>query len=189
MDPTDALNACKARLDIKQADTTFDELLEQFLVDSVKRLAPSVYREVGVQQVAVTPSSRGEVTIDLSTLTTPLDDVREVEASAGDGEWPVDDRKSHGSSLRVRELDSNVTTLYLYGLKAYELTNVPVYMHLIVIYFAVAEFWSFLASNKAKYNVYMQNGRAAVDNAQDQADVWEEKAQALLEPLGVPYGS
>lgn len=178
----------KRRLDIPAANTAFDDVIDQFVLDGVSRLSPTVYHQVPVQEKAVTPSNRGEVNVDIAELTTPLIDVRSLEASAGDGEWPVDLFSIHATNLRVRELTSDVRTLFIYGLDEFTLTNVPGYLRLPVIYFGLSEFFIYLVADKAKYNVYMQNGRAAVDNMRDLVDFWEQKAIEYLEDKGTPYG-
>lgn len=184
----DARAGMKKRLDIPAADTTFDDTIDQFVEDAVKRFAPGVYEEVDVQEVSVTVSDRGEAIVDLSALGTSIDDVKELEASAGDGEYPADTFKIHGTKMRVRELTSDVTSLFIYGLKEYTLDTIPPYLELPVYYFALSEFYTFLMANKAKYNVYMQNGRGAVDNMQDLVDFWEQKGLEYMADKGTPFG-
>lgn len=188
MTTADARAKMKKRLDIQAAITTFDDDIDEFVLDGLSRLSPEIYHEVGVQVEAVTPSDYGEVNVDLSALSTPLVDVREVEASGGDGEYPVRTYKVHGTNMRVRELRSDVTALYISGFDEYTLDNLPSYLNLPVIYFGLSEFYTFLMSNKAKYNVFMQNGRGAVDNMQDQVDYWDQRGISYLEDKGLPVG-
>lgn len=186
--PTEAREAVKSRLDIPAAVDTFDTMIDGFVTDAVSRLSPTVYHEVDPEEVDVTVSSRGQAIVDLSTMTTPLDDVREVEAITGADVWPLDDFRVHARKLRVRGLSSDITTLSIAGLKEHALSTVPSYLLLPVYYFAMSEFFSTLMSNKAKYNVYMQNGAAAVDNMQDLVDFWEQKGLNYLSDKAVPYG-
>lgn len=189
MTTSEARNGLKSRLDIASSIITFDDVIDQFVLDAVKLLAPAVFQEVAEQQTTTSPSEHGQVTIDLSTLSTPLDDVREIEASTGTGdEWPVDAYSVHGTSLRIRELPSDTTKIHIYGLKAYTLTTLPTNLEYVVYCFAQALFYTFLMANKAKYNVYMQNGRGAVDNMQDLIDYFEQKGQDYLDTKVTPYG-
>jgi hypothetical protein len=188
MDVADARSRMKKRLDIADSITTFDDMIDEFVIDGVGRLAPTVYQQVASQTVPITVSDNGEASVDISGLTTPLDDVREVEAVVNGFAFPADMFNIHDTILRVRELPSDASSLQILGLKEYELATVPRYLHLAVFYFAQSEFYTFLMANKNKYNVYMQNGRSAVDSLQDLVDFWEQKGINYLEDKSQPYG-
>lgn len=188
MTTADARSRMKARLDIIAADTSFDSLIDAFVLDAVNRLAPDHQQEVAVQTVNVTPDDYGQVTVTLSTLTTPLSEATEVEAVAGGPPMPVDSYRHHGTKLRVRGLFSDVTQLLIHGLTPYTLTTVPAVLELPVFYFAQAEFYNFLIGNKRKYDQYMQNGRPAVDNMADLVNDFEQRAKDYLEEKQTLHG-
>lgn len=187
MTQAEARRGMKARLDIDQEIVTFDTQIDQFVLDAVSRLSPTVYKQVTRQAVTVVVSSYGETTVDLSQLEDDIDDIRRVEISAGGTEYQADSYTIHGTELFVREVPTSTTTLYIYGLKEFELVDVPNYLKLAVYYFAQSEFYTFLIANKAKYSVYMQNGRGAVESMQDLADFFETKGEEFLTKKAQPY--
>lgn len=178
----------KLSLDILFSDITFDTRIESFVGRAVRRLPPYAYREVPRQSSSVTPDSFGEVEISLSDLSTALDDVRKVEASDGTSKWPAKRHQTHGTTLTVRELSSDVTTIILYGLKKFTVTEVPTELDNVIVWFTMGEFYAFLAGNARQYNVYMQNGRQETDNMADLADYWDNKAKQELIEKGQLYG-
>lgn len=188
MTAADAVAKAKARLDIDSGDTTFDAKLLIFAQDATDRIPPHAYRQVPKQTVtSSTVDSYGEATFDLSALSTPCEDYRKVEASNGQGSWPVKARL-HGTIVTVRELPTDVTTFYVYGLKPFLITELPTMFNMGIVWYIMADFYAFLAGNKKSYNVYMQNGRQAVDNMQDLADYWENKAAEYITEKGQLYG-
>lgn len=187
MTPTTAKNSMKMRLDIPASDTTFDSIISSCLSDAVDRLAPTVFREVDALLVPVTPSHGGEAIVDLSQLDVALDDIRELEAVDSFTRWPVDTYRMHGTELKVRDIGS-ATSLKIYGLQAYTLVTLPPFLKPAVFYYAQSIFYTFLLSNKAKYNVYMQNGGRAVDEMANLVDFWETKGDDFLKDKGYPLG-
>lgn len=192
MTTAEALTAVKNRLNL--TDTTFDTQLTDFFDTSVDRLYPKVQKEVAAQTVTATVDSWGEATVDLSALTTPLDDVRLVEASQGNSWYPADSIYRHGTSLRVRDLATTVTQLKIYGLKAYVVsgatTDIPERYELAVLWFMMSEFFDLLSGNKSKFNVYMQsNGGGAMDDMRQESEYYENKAMAYLDEKAQLYGS
>ena len=181
--------AVKNRLGIPSGTTTFDTILDDFIGQSVNRLSPKAQKEVAAQTKAVSVDSYGEATVDLSALSTAVADVRLVEASSGFSWDPADSIHRHGVTLRVRDLDTAVTSLKLYGLNPYVLTDVPDALQLAVIWFAMAEFYDYLAGDKAKYNIYVQTtGARGVDNMRDESAYFEAKAEAHLDEHSTMYG-
>lgn len=187
MTTTEARDKAKARLDIDSTDSTFDSKLVAFATDAVDRIPPHAYLEVAPQTVNTTPDSYGQSTVTLSGLSTPLDDVRRVEASNGSGSFYVK-HFIHAGKLYVRELPSDVSSLLVYGLKAYAITELPAMFNMGVVYYMMADFYAYLVGNKRAYNAYMQNGRPAVDNMQDLADYYEQKAMDFIQEKGQLYG-
>lgn len=192
MTTVEALAAAKNRLNISTTD--FDTQLTDFFDAAVDRLSPQVQQEVDAQTVTIAPDSYGEVTINLSTLATPLDDVRLVEATQGNSWYPADTIYRHGTSLRVRGLKSSDTQAKLYGLKAYAVSGATVALperyELPVIWFMMSEFFDMLAGNKSKFNVYQQSAAGnAVDDMRSEAEYYENKANAYIEEKAIYYGS
>jgi hypothetical protein len=182
--------AAKVRLDIGVAapDTSFDTLIDQLTADMVKRLWPRAGREVPEQTVSPTIDSYGQARITLSALATPCDGVREVEADDGSGEYPVRNFFEHGGIVRIRGLDSSVTSLHIYGLARFTLATLYEELELVLIYYVVSEFYNYLAGDKRIYNQYMANGRPAVDNMKDLSDQYAAMADVILDEKAVVYG-
>lgn len=186
----DARNSIKKRLDIDSSQTAFDEAIDDFVLSGVNRLYPIAQKEVPAQNTVVSVDGFGEVSLDLSTLTTPALAARKVEAStSGGGFFPATETYHHGSTLQVRELPAHASvTLKIYGVAAFDLATVPTYLEQAVIWYAISEFYDLCASNKRKYNLYMDNGARAVDNMRDEADYYEQKANAYLNDRTTLYG-
>lgn len=184
----DARNAVKKRLDIATAITTFDSDIDQFVTESVKRLYPFAQYEFDAQVVTGLSVTGGRIKIDLSTLAVPVASVRFVEASDDGNYWSPVDHSQHGTFLTIDDVDTSTTRLQVYGLGKFTLANLYDYLEQAVVYYACAEFYKFLIGNKRKYNVYMQNGRANVDNMQDIADYYEQQANQYLSDRATLYG-
>jgi len=187
-----ALSAVKNRLGI--SDTTFDTLIESFFPVAVNRLYPRIQKEVAVQTVTPTVDDYGEAVIDLSAQSTPLDDVRFVEATESAHWHPVDSISRHGVSLRVRGLTSTTTQLRLYGLKKYvvasDVVDVPAVFEQPIIWYMMSEFYDSLAGNKSKFNVYTQQaGGNAMDDMRSQSQYFEVKADNYIDEKAQFYGA
>lgn len=186
----DIRTSVKYRLDIgvSAPDTSFDTIIDQFINDMVKRLWPRASREVPEQEAAVTVDDRGQASVNLTTLTTPCDGFRLIDADDGNGEWPVTDTLEHGGVVRLRGLTSEVSVVHVYGLAKFTLDNLNSEFELPLIYYTVSEFYNHLVGDKRLYNQYMANGRPAVDNMKDLADEYEAKADVILDEKAVMYG-
>lgn len=186
---TDARNAVKKRLDIATAVTTFDSDIDQFVAESVKRLYPFAQYEYDPQQVTSGLNIvGGRARLDLSSLSTPVESVRFVESTEGDGYFSPVEHSQHGKFLTIDDVSSSVSGFQIYGLGKFTLTNLYDYLEQAVVYYACAEFFKFLIGNKRKYNVYMANGRANVDSMQDLADYYEQQANQYLSDRATLYG-
>lgn len=182
----DALKSLKKRLDIDDVITDFDEQLSEYLDDAASRLSPSIYDEADPFTVTITRDSNGFVVLSLSDEA--IDDVRKVELIDSGGRTDADSFRVHGSFLYLSDVPTGVSQIIIYGLCEFTLDTVPRYLHLPVYYYAMSEFYGFLMANKASYNVYMQNGRAATDNMKDIADYFEQKADDYIANKATPYG-
>jgi hypothetical protein len=192
MTTTEAVAAAKARLFISNTD--FDTQLEGFFDTSVDRLNPRIQKEVASQTKTVTVDDYGETTVDLSTLTTPLADVRLVEATEGNEWYDAPSIFRHGVTLRVRQLSSSVSQLRLYGLNPYVVASatvdLPERYELPVIWYMMSEFFDMLSGNKSKFNVYTQQaGGNAVEDMRAQSQYFEAKADAYVDEKAQLYGS
>lgn len=189
------LTRVKNRLGI--SDTTFDTQLNDFIVSSVARLWPLAANEVAAQTTVPATDTFGEANISLANLSTPVQDVRLVEAFDGSIYFPADQIYRHGTNLRVRNLSSAVSQLKIYGLTPYVLhatvsanTTLPEHLELPVMWYTISEFYEFLTGSKSYYNIYMQqSGARAVDNMRDEALFYEQRADAYLENKVAPYGA
>lgn len=184
MTTAEALTAAKNRLNISTTD--FDTQLTDFFDAAVDRLSPKVRKEIAPQTTAATVDSFGECFVELSTLTTPVADVRYVEATTGEQWFPADKIYRHGTQLRIRDLNSFVTQLRIYGLKNYVVASaavdIPEVYELPVVWYMMAEFYDLLAGSKSKFNIYMQtNGGNAVDDMRSEAEYYENKATAYID--------
>lgn len=185
MDVTETRDKVKGYLDIADADTTFDDSIDDFVDSGVKRLFPIAQLEVDAQSTSISVE-HGRATIDLSGLTTPLEGVRLVEV--GDYSEPVE-TFAHGTQLTLSDVPELATEAVLYGLARYTIATVPAELELAVVYFATSEFYKFLIGNKRKYNVYMTNGRGAVENMQEMVDYFEGLANQHLADRITLYGA
>jgi hypothetical protein len=182
----------KSRLSIASADTSFDTLLDDAISAAVRRLFPRASLEVDSQEVtSITVDSYGECTIDLSGLPTSLAVARRVEAWDGYTWRRITDTLHHGKYLRIRGLTQSVDTkVRIYGLKAFaDVTFVYDHYLQAVYWYAMAEFYDYLAGDKSKYNIYMQStGARAVDNMHDESAYFDAKADAYIDQQNQAYG-
>lgn len=192
MDTSTARAAVKRRLGIPTGTTTFDNDIDDYVVSAVRRLYPTASLEVAYQDVtSFTVDDLGETTVNLETMTTPIKSARKVDAYDGESWSEITDKYHHGGKLRLRGVDTSITILRIYGLKHFPaITNVYDWLLQGVIWYAIAEFYDFLASNKSSYNIYMQvSGARAVDNMADQAAYFEQKARDFVQEQSTQYGS
>lgn len=183
-----ALASVKYRLDIDQADTTWDAPLNEFVLAGVKRLYPIAQSEVAVQTVNLTVDSYGEAQVNMAGMTTPILAARKVEVSSGYGWGESNDNYHHGPTLFIRSLSTSDTQARIYGVTTFALATVPEYLEQAVLWYAMAEFYDYLSGNKRKYNIYASNGARAVDNMQEEAQFYEQKANVFLNDRVTLYG-
>lgn len=184
------LTAVKNRLDIANSDTTFDTQLTDYFTQAVNRLYPKTGVEVAAQTASLSVDSFGEASVDLSTLTTPVTDVRFVEVNGGQATFPADSKMVHGTILRLRDLPSYVTQAKIWGINSFTLATVPASLELAVYWYVMSEFYENLAGNKRKFNIYMQtNGVSAMSEMRQEALFYEQKADAYVDEQSPMYGS
>lgn len=190
MTSASALASVKNRLDIPSSDTTFDTQINDYVTQAVNRLFPRTGQETAPQTVSVTVDQFGEALIDLSTLPTPVSDVRLVEYVGTGAVAPADSKYVHGTQLRLRDLPSWTAQAKIYGLVPFTITTVSPQLELAVIWFAMSEFYENLGGNKRKFNIYMQtNGVSAMGEMRQEAQFYENKADMFLDEQATMYGS
>lgn len=175
--------AVKNRLGIKSADTTWDTLIDDFVAAAVLRLYPSASLEVDRQEVTpVTVDTYGECEVDISVLSLGLRAARQVEAWDGYTWQTITSTYHHGKYLRLRGVSTDTTKIRLYGLKPFAtIDNVYDWLTQAVVWFAMAEFYDYLAGSQSDYNIYMQNtGARAVDNMRDESSYFDQKAMDYI---------
>lgn len=188
MNTTAARNSIKKRLDIDSSQTAFDEAIDEFVLSGVNRLYPIAQQEVDIQTASINVDEFGEASVDLSALTVPCLAARKVEYSTGSGFYGATETFHHGKFLLIRELPHGASSVKIYGVTSFDLASVPSFLEQAVIWYAISEFYDLCASNKRKYNLYMDNGARAVDNMRDEADYYEQKANAYLNDRTTLYG-
>lgn len=183
-----ARDAIKARLSL--VDNTFDSLIESLVSASVNRIFPTAGDPVAAQVKSITTDDYGEAIIDLSSLTTAVNFARKSEYSTGGAFHPVDRSFHHGNNLYLRGLPTTAINARIYGVKPYTITNLPTYLEQAIIWYGMAEFYDYMASNDSSYNIYSQtSGARAVDNMRDEALYYESKAKVFLNEQAQLYGS
>lgn len=183
-----ALASVKTRLDIQTSDTTWDAAINEFVLSGVKRLYPIAQLELAPQTKSITVDSYGAATVDMTTFTTPILAARKVEVSGGQSWVQASDYYHQSNQLIINDLSSSDTTVKVYGLTQMAIGDVPTYLEQSVIWYAMSEFYDYLAGNKRKYNLYTQNGSRSVDNMQDESDKYEQKANVYLNDHVTLYG-
>lgn len=187
----EARDAIKQRLSIPTGTTTFDDMIEGFVVDSVRRLSPRAYLEVASEEVtSFSVDNLGETEIDLTSLSGAPTAARKVESFDNFAWSPVSDTYNHGGFLRLRGLEGSETKLRIYGLKPFPTID-DVYEDLLqaIIWWGMAEFYDYLGGNKKSYNIYMQvSGARAVDNMADQSAYFDSKANQYVDEQARAYG-
>ncbi|CAB4155632.1 hypothetical protein UFOVP667_14 [uncultured Caudovirales phage] len=179
----------KKRLDIAAGVLVFDDAIDEFVLSGVKRLYPIAQRELPVQTSSVVADNYGEATVDLSALATPVKAARKVEYSDGYGFANSDDNYHHGVTLYVRNLPSGTVTLRIYGVTNFALDTVSEELESPVFWYAMSEFYTYLVGNKSKYSIYSQSsGARSVDNMQELADYYEQKANVYINDRTHIYG-
>lgn len=179
----------KSRLDIDSSDATFDSVIDEFVLYGVKRLFPIAQNEVAVQTVNLTVDSYGEAQVNMATMSTPILAARKVEVSGGYGWSETNDNYHHGTTLFIRSLSTSDTQARIYGVTTFALGTVPEHFEQAVIWYAMSEFYDFLAGDKRKYNIYNSGGARGVDNMKEESQYYEQKANVFLNDRTTLYGA
>lgn len=181
-----AKDAVKLRLDIPTSDNTWDALIDAVVLTAVARLFPICQQEIAPVTAAIIVDDYGEAIVPLDA---GVSGARRVEVSSGYGWSPADSTFHQDTSIYIRDLDSTVTQARIFGLKPYVITTIPDYLQLAVFWYAMSEFYDYLAGNKRKYSLYTAGGSRQVDNMRDESDFYEQKANAYVNDRATLYGS
>lgn len=182
MTAAEARAAVKRRVDIDSDVTDWDTHIDDFVDTAVGRFYPDAMQDAGVTTASVTVDQYGQA---IMALPGGFDGYRQIETSTGN---PINQTYQYGNNVRLRDLNSDVTQVVVYGLKKYTLATIPPELKLALYWFAISDFYTFLVGSKRQYNSFMQNGRPEVDNMEELADAYELKAKVLLTEKGVTYG-
>lgn len=191
MTSTEARDAVKQRMGIPSVTTTFDIMIDGLVSSAVRRLYPRAGKEVASQEVtSFTVDDLGECVIDLTALSTAVTKARQVEAYDNYSWSRITDTYHHAGTLRLRGLTGTETKLRIYGVNPFSaMTDVNDWLTQSVIWWAMSEFYDYLAGNKKSYNIYMQvSGSRAVDNMADQSAYYDSKADRYIDEQGKVYG-
>lgn len=191
MTAAEARSAVKTRMSIAGDISTFDSMIDDFISSGMRRLYPRSGYEVASQELTTFQvDNLGEVIIYLTTLTTPLTTTRIVESYDNFAWARVGDTYHHGGQLRLRGLTGVETKLRLYGVNPFTVVDtVYDWLTQCLIWYAMAEFYDYLAGNKKSYTIYMNvSGSRSVDNMADQSAYYDSKADRYLEEQGKTHG-
>lgn len=155
--------------------STFDTALNTKLDFSVKDLYPIVVQDLAPATVTLLSDYRS------FTIPSGTSIVRRVEV---DG-YSID-FITHGNTIYFTggtvDPDSVVTCFGQGRWGFADYTDIPVELHTVLIYWAMAKFYTSLAGNKRKYNIYVGNvGSAADRDMKDSADYFKELGDQYLE--------
>lgn len=191
MPPADLRASVKQRLGIPASNTTWDDLIDDLITSAVGRLFPRAQKEVPRQEVSsFSVDNEGECDIDLAALESPLKNVRKVEAYDGYSWYTLTKTYIHATTLTIREVESTVTALRIYGLTEYaNTTDLPTNLLQPVRWLVMSEYYDYLVGAKSSYNAYSQlSGARAVDNMAEEAERYERKAFIELDEITQIYG-
>lgn len=188
----DVLTKVKNRLDIPLATTTFDTVLTDFIDSARARLYPRVSLEIDPQTVSTFTQTDDEVVLDLTTgLTEDIHAARQIEVDQGYGWSRLNSFYHHGTKLRLREVPTGTTSIRIYGINPFRtIDDVPEFYLQPVYWYAMAEFYDYLAGNNSQYTIYTQaTGARGVDNMQEVSAYFDSKADRYLDENGQKYGN
>lgn len=178
MDSTKALERVKTRLHIAASNTDFDADINDYVESAVNRLYPMVTKLMDTREVTLTSNSQ---TVELQSGAEGVSFIEIIQ----DGEY--DFYEEYSLVGRKIRFDNSQTSGRKFAITEYTrhtyaaITDIPAEYELVVVYWAMSEFYEFLAGNKRKYSVYMNSaGTNAVDNMQDMVDRLEERANDIL---------
>lgn len=168
----DLLTEVKNTLNITVS--TYDTELNNDLDFAVKDLYPLACKQIAPATVTLNS--------DLRSFTVPAgsDIVRRVEING----YSMDFFCHGGTAYLESTVDSSDTVqafcLGRYVTSAY--SDIPSELETVLIYWAVSKFYTALAGNKRKYNIYVGNvGSAADRDMKDSADYFKELGDQYLE--------
>jgi hypothetical protein len=154
---------------------TFDTDINTDLDFAVKDLYPIAVQDIAVATVTLLSDYRS------FTIPTGTSIVRRVEVDGYSVDFIV-----HGTKVFFTQgpVDSgSEVTCFGQGRWGFaDYTDIPLELHTVLIYWAVAKFYTALAGNKRKYNIYVGTvGSAADRDMKDSADYFKELGDQYLE--------
>lgn len=185
MTADEAQDKVKYRLDIPTSNTDLDTEIDEFVSDAVDRLYPVISEPYAVSfsYVATTHGTR----IALSTIDSDLVDIDKIRTKGtaqDDSEYlniPSSEWEVQGGYLFIRGYDNQNATWQVHGRKRHVITTVPAEFNLVVVNWALSEFYEMLVGSKRKFNVYQQaSGIRSVDGFTDKAESLERKGNDIL---------
>lgn len=177
MTTTDARNLVKKVLNIPSTNTSFDTDIDSFVTQAVQLLYPVASKDIDAATATVNSDDR---TVNLPSGTL---DVSELELYDSDNSdyYPTNEYRLHGTKIKFDTYVERGSTVRIWGIGAYSLTDLPTFLEMVVIYWAVSIFYSTLAGNKRKYNQYVSASGAAGDrDMKDSVDFFQSKGNDLL---------
>lgn len=161
-------------LNIASGVTTYDTEINTDLDFAVKDLYPLVVQDIAPVTATLLTDLRS------FSMAAGTEIVRRVEI---DG-YSMDFFCHNGKVYLVSTVDSTAEiTVFGQGRWGFaDYTNIPLELHTVLLYWAVAKFYTALAGNKRKYNIYVGTvGSAADRDMKDSADYFKELGDQYLE--------
>ena len=177
----------KQKLDIADAVTTFDTIIDDALTQAIPRLAPYLQYQLA-EDVTVTLAGG----VDNFTMPVAASNLERVYVrSSSSDQWRLIDlwqqvrnkvylNETFGSAMEVKVIAHRPFTQsdadYALLASDYPAAMLPLYL------FACSEFASVLVGNKRKFNIYQQsNGSRSLDEMKDLVEFYENRAVRILE--------
>jgi len=177
-----ALDAATARSRVKDlldiSDTSLDSDIDNYVTDAVNMLYPIAMAEVAPDTTKTFASGGRDV-----TLPSGVDQVRRLELYDDDlsDYYPTDDYIVHAGSIWLDQATSSSTQARIWGWARHTIGTVPAELYDVVFYWAASLFYSALAGNKRKYNIYIGSAGSAADrDIKDSADYYMNHANQIL---------
>lgn len=173
----------------------FDTALNTAFPLAVDRLAPYVSKEQNPHIVDITVDNYGEAIVDFTTLPSPaIDDVRLVEIRDSDAWQDAENTYRHGTKLYITGLETNITQARLWGLQDYVVVantiDIPSSLQHPIFWYMMSEFYSYLAADRSRYNIYSQSlGSRAVESLDSESEYYATKATNYLTERAQMRGS
>jgi len=186
MDLADVREKVKQRLDIASTDIDFDEIVEDCIVDAIRRLSPFAQCDLAPDESITVSAGADSFTIAAPTMVTDL-----FEKPEGADTWRrVDLWKQYMTQVILFETTAYARNFKVLAHRPYEATDGDITiiesthpsLFLAIYLFAQAEFANHIIGNKRKFNMYQQsNGTRTLSEMQELVEHYERRAIRLLE--------